>query len=215
MAFHLDFGCLWGASRKRTMGNKGNQEMASTRYYFVGLVLILMIGVIDYLTGYEVSFCIFYLLPVTVIGWFRGRTEGFAAAVISAVVWLVADVVDGHPYSHPLIPLWNALVRLSFFGIVVQLMGRLRVSLQNQERLVLELQEALVDAKVLAGLLPICAWCKNVRDDEGFWRQVENYIEHHTEVKFTHGMCPRCAENFEKKSENITSRPFPKEGSPV
>lgn len=62
----------------------------------------------------------------------------------------------------------------------------------DRERLVLELQEALANIKTLRGLLPICAWCKKIRDDQGYWKQIEVYLSTHTEVQLTHGMCPEC-----------------------
>ncbi len=65
---------------------------------------------------------------------------------------------------------------------------------QENERLKLiqELTEALSCAKTLAGLLPICASCKRIRDDQGYWQQVEAYISEHSDAVFTHGICPEC-----------------------
>jgi PAS domain-containing protein len=62
----------------------------------------------------------------------------------------------------------------------------------EREMLITELQEALASVKTLGGLLPICASCKKIRDDEGYWNQVEQYIGKHTDAKFTHGICPDC-----------------------
>ena len=62
----------------------------------------------------------------------------------------------------------------------------------ERERLVQELQAALARVKLLSGLLPICANCKKVRDDQGYWKQVESYVESHSEATFTHGICPEC-----------------------
>ncbi|MFA5835116.1 MAG: histidine kinase N-terminal 7TM domain-containing protein [Bacteroidota bacterium] len=62
----------------------------------------------------------------------------------------------------------------------------------DREHLIDELQEALANVKTLGGLLPICANCKKIRDDEGYWNQVEQYIGKHTDAKFTHGICPEC-----------------------
>ncbi len=56
-----------------------------------------------------------------------------------------------------------------------------------------ELQEALDHIKTLRGLIPICASCKRIRDDQGYWQQVEIYIRDHTEADFSHGLCPECA----------------------
>lgn len=55
-----------------------------------------------------------------------------------------------------------------------------------------ELQKALIQIKELKGIIPICSVCKMIRDDEGFWHQVESYIESHTHAEFTHGICPDC-----------------------
>jgi len=56
-----------------------------------------------------------------------------------------------------------------------------------------ELRLALERVRTLAGLLPICAWCKRVRDDSGYWTQVESYLSHHSGLEFSHGICPTCA----------------------
>lgn len=55
-----------------------------------------------------------------------------------------------------------------------------------------ELQTALAEVKTLSGMLPICAGCKKIRDDKGYWNQIETYISHHTDATFTHGLCPEC-----------------------
>jgi FixJ family two-component response regulator len=64
------------------------------------------------------------------------------------------------------------------------------------ERLIVELQEALAKVKLLSGFLPICASCKKIRDDSGYWRQIEAYIRDHSEADFTHGICPECAQRL-------------------
>jgi hypothetical protein len=73
----------------------------------------------------------------------------------------------------------------------------------------LQLQQALENIKTLKGLIPICASCKKVRNDQGYWQQVEEYVSQHTEADFSHSLCEECArklypENFDKeKKENI------------
>ena len=64
---------------------------------------------------------------------------------------------------------------------------------QEQERLIYKLREALARVKQLSGLLPICSSCKKIRDDQGYWNQIENYLKQHSEAEFTHGICPECA----------------------
>ena len=63
---------------------------------------------------------------------------------------------------------------------------------EEREKLIHELQEALANIKTLRGLLPICSYCKKIRDDKGYWNQIESYIRDHSGAEFTHGMCPEC-----------------------
>ena len=72
---------------------------------------------------------------------------------------------------------------------------------QEKEMLISHLRSAIEGIKQLRGLLPICAWCKKVRDDQGYWKQVEKYVEENTEASFTHGICPDCMEKVKKEEE--------------
>jgi CheY-like chemotaxis protein len=64
----------------------------------------------------------------------------------------------------------------------------------ERERLIRELREALAKAKLLSGILPICASCKRIRDDKGCWNQIETYISANSEADFSHSICPECAQ---------------------
>jgi DNA-binding response OmpR family regulator len=66
-----------------------------------------------------------------------------------------------------------------------------------------KLQEALANVKTLSGLLPICATCKKIRDDKGYWSGVETYISKNTKAVFTHGICPECAKNMYEELEKL------------
>ncbi|MBN2006971.1 MAG: PAS domain S-box protein [Anaerolineae bacterium] len=87
-----------------------------------------------------------------------------------------------------------APIPLEDYGVAVAYgdVTRLKQIEAERERLIAELQAALVQVKQLSGLLPICASCKKIRDDRGYWQQVEVYIEKHSEVEFSHGICPDC-----------------------
>ena len=63
---------------------------------------------------------------------------------------------------------------------------------QERDQLIQRLQDALSKIRVLRGLIPICASCKSVRDDKGFWHKVEKYIRDHSDAQLTHGLCPDC-----------------------
>ena len=160
----------------------------------VGIALTFLLGITDYVTGFEISFSIFYLAPISIVTWLTGRKWGVTLACISALVWLGADVVSGHLYTHPFIPFWNALTRLGFFLVVVSSLSQLRRSYREKIQTARKLQESLDNVKVLSGLIPICAWCKKVRNDKGYWQQVEAYISEHSDASFTHGICQACQE---------------------
>lgn len=68
----------------------------------------------------------------------------------------------------------------------------LKRAAEEQERLVTELKTALAEVQTLRQILPICSYCRKVRDDENYWTQIESYITKHTGSMFTHGVCPTC-----------------------
>ncbi len=81
------------------------------------------------------------------------------------------------------------------------------MALLELRRVSVHLADSLNHIKTLQGLLPICAWCKRVRDDEGYWDQVEAYLHKHTGVDFTHGICPECLEKMRPKHTTPVQRP--------
>ncbi len=89
-----------------------------------------------------------------------------------------------------------AIARFDDLMELRRLNAELQVGNEARERLILELQNALAQLKTLSGLLPICASCKKIRDDDGYWNQLEAYIQDHSEVVFSHGLCPECAKEL-------------------
>ncbi len=77
----------------------------------------------------------------------------------------------------------------------IEIAGRKKAN-QEKDQLVTELQTALATVKQLSGFFPICASCKNIRDDSGYWNQIEEYIQEHSDARFSHGICPDCAEKL-------------------
>lgn len=67
---------------------------------------------------------------------------------------------------------------------------------KDRERLIRELKDALAKIKTLSGLIPICASCKRIRDDQGYWNQIEAYLSKHSGIDFSHGLCPECADTL-------------------
>jgi GAF domain-containing protein len=83
----------------------------------------------------------------------------------------------------------------------MQALVRQVMALLEVRRVSVHLADSLNHIKTLQGLLPICAWCKRVRDDEGYWDQVEAYFHKYTGVDFTHGICPECLEKMRPKPD--------------
>ncbi len=80
-------------------------------------------------------------------------------------------------------------------ALITDISARKRAQ-DERERLIRDLQDALAQVRTLRGLIPICAWCKRIRNDQGYWEQLESYIKSHSEADFTHGMCPDCAKKL-------------------
>lgn len=72
----------------------------------------------------------------------------------------------------------------------------------ERNKLIRELQDALAKVKTLSGMIPICAWCRKIRDDKGYWDRVEAYIESRSNATFTHGICPECAAKVKRGEQN-------------
>ena len=79
-------------------------------------------------------------------------------------------------------------------AVVAQL--ELRRHVQERDNLLKQLHAAAANIKILRGLIPICAACKKIRDDKGYWNQIEIYVADHSEADFTHGVCPECAKRL-------------------
>jgi hypothetical protein len=74
--------------------------------------------------------------------------------------------------------------------------GKIKQTDEEKSEAIIELHKALKEVKTLSGFLPICASCKKIRDDKGYWNQIEAYISEHSEAEFSHGICPECAQKI-------------------
>lgn len=94
----------------------------------------------------------------------------------------------------PLLYLWH------YRPLVLEMEERMRAEIER-EQTVIELTAALERVQTLRGLLPICAWCKHIRDDQGYWQQLEMYLTENSDLEFSHGICPTCAEKLYQEME--------------
>lgn len=164
------------------------------------LGVALVIGLLDYITGYEIGLSVFYLAPIGLCVWFISRQAGVWMSVVGTfmmgVTMYLTGYVAGVGQRDYWADLWTLFLRLSFYLVVVFLLDSLRRSFEEQRRLVRDLKKALDEINRLSGFLPICASCKKIRDDSGYWNEVEKYISEHSDAQFSHGLCPECAEKL-------------------
>jgi len=159
--------------------------------------LLVLIGAGDYVTGTEYSFLLFYLIPVTVISWNVGRSAGYFTALLATITWTVVDYF-GRPSLTLSLVTWSIVIQFILFNVFAYIISQIREIMNDYQQLNDELEDALAEVKRLSGFLPVCSWCKRIRDERGRWQQMEAYIAQHSEADFSHGICPDCAKkNFE------------------
>lgn len=142
-------------------------KLSISRLAGLGFVFIGLVGILDYLSGSELSFSIFYMAPIAFLAWFVGRRIGILGSVVAAILWLLVDLRVHPLYSHPLIPYWNALVRFGFFLIVTYALSALKAARVRQEELtqfiVHDLRAPL--ANVITGLQILQEISSNTMDE--------------------------------------------------
>jgi PAS domain-containing protein len=141
--------------------------------------------------------------------WALGRSRRSLATAEGVVISVMVSVVDEPDGRALIVEQPKAL-----FGEIFDEMSRLQneLSRTNRElqRKIKELEAARDQIKVLGGLLPICSFCKSIRDDDGYWNQLEGYLAEHSEAMLTHSVCPTCMdkhypEPVEEESADSTS----------
>ena len=111
------------------------EKIPKTAILVISVSLVMIVGFIDYLTGYEIAFSIFYLLPVALVSWFDKKSHAVIVSILSAAVWLWADIYAGHIYSHFAIPVWNLIMILGFFLIAAFSLLEIKKLLENEQTL--------------------------------------------------------------------------------
>jgi diguanylate cyclase (GGDEF)-like protein len=103
--------------------------------FAISLILIILFGIIDFLTGFEFSFSLFYLIPVSITAWGIGKNAGLAMSVLSAVTWVVSNLLAGETYTNNFVLIWNTFMRLGFFSVVTILVHSLHLVLEEERSL--------------------------------------------------------------------------------
>lgn len=158
--------------------DKGRAKLANNMYDCVLLDLHLPDGNgIDFLRSLKDSTAEFPAIVLQTVE--DDEVLGMAALELGAQDYLVKGSL-------------NAPLLLKAVRYAIQRQGMLR----EKDRLVNELKDALRNVQILQGLLPICSACKRIRNDNGYWQQVEEYFTRHSNAKFSHGICPECVKTI-------------------
>ena len=161
--------------------------------FLTAVAVLAMVAAVDALTPYELGFSAFYVIPVLIATWGVGMSRGLAFALLSACCWYSLDLTSGRPLTHEFYRIWDTINHLLSFSLVAIITGNLKQAFQREQVLRENLDLTRENVKELEGLLPVCAWCKKVRDDEGYWQELEAYVQPRTKAAFSHGICPACA----------------------
>jgi len=120
----------------------------------ISFITLVIIGWLDYITGYEFGFFIFYFIPVSISAWLCGKKSGLTMAFASALCWYLSDKYTHHPYSQAFFIYWEMFMRLISFLTTALTVSRIRQMLLNEERLIAELRAALQENRELKARIP-------------------------------------------------------------
>jgi hypothetical protein len=145
--------------------------------------VVVAIGILfcDYLTQPFIKFPILFLIPIALAAWYSGRWWGIGLAVGMTLAHTGLVRVAGIAETMTVTAV-NELIRVVVLSLFAFLVDRTA----TQTRLLAR------EARVLGGLLPICSFCKKIRDQDGGWHPLELYITEHSEALLSHSLCPEC-----------------------
>ena len=110
-------------------------RLSKTSVYLIAYLIVILIGLLDYETGSEISLSFFYLLPITIVVWGNGKKPGIFLSLVSTVIWFASNKLAGQEHSNILIFYWNAAVRAGFFLTTTFLLAEIRVLLEQEKNL--------------------------------------------------------------------------------
>jgi hypothetical protein len=149
-------------------------------WWWMGIAGLLLW--IDYVTGPHTQFPVVYMIPVSLAAWYSGLWPALALAVAMPLVH-VAFLVTLWKQPGPLFPL---LALTAIRGVVIIAVALWFVRLSDHERALHR------HVRTLEGLLPICSFCKKIRNETGEWERLERFVSQRSEARFSHGFCPSC-----------------------
>lgn len=163
-------------------------DKSDTKIVTICSCIALAIFIIDSLLPLGVVGGIPYILVILISLWAHRKQLPVYMAIVATILTVI-----GFHLSPPGGELWKVLTNRALALIAVWLVAVLSVQRRTLHE---ENEKALREVKILSGFLPICASCKKIRDDKGYWNQIESYIRDHSEAEFSHGICPDCSKKL-------------------
>jgi hypothetical protein len=154
------------------------------------LILLGILGWMDYLTGYELGFFVFYSIPIGIAAWNLGRWPAVFMSLLASVAWAMADSFDGEKYSTRFACYWNNGVHFASFIINAVAIARIKVELDRRQHLAAELAAVRNTLAAVAGQLPACPVCGQIHHRES---PTKNELRINQPVaELDAALCPAC-----------------------
>jgi K+-sensing histidine kinase KdpD len=181
----------------------------------VGISFVL-VCYLDYLTGYQLTVSLLYLIPIFLCGWFCARLAVVCTALLIGTGFWITDKFSGHIYPHESFRLWNSFNRFAVFLIVGLIIHRLRKVLDEKERINQALKKSLEDLakfteeiqKLQSGLQIVCAWTKRIKVGEQ-WLTPEEFLKDKFHLKLTHTISPEAYQEIVGQLKDLSKPPSP------
>ena len=181
----------------------------------IGISLV-SVCCLDYLTGYQLTISLFYLIPVFICGWHCRRFVVVSTTCLIGIGYWFTDKLSGHIYNHESFRIWNSFNRFAVFLIVGLVVHRLRQVLDEKERINRELKKSLDELsqsteeirKLQSGLQTICAWTKRIKVGEQ-WVTPEEFLRDQLHLKLTHTISPEATHTFISELKEKLNSPNP------
>ncbi|MDC7220591.1 MAG: hypothetical protein PQJ59_11715 [Spirochaetales bacterium] len=171
---------------------KGARNTVNNRHIFLFLLILytesMALSYLDLHYGQELALYIFSLMSISTFLWLSQKHYLILSSYV--LLLLLATYMKLYLYNH--LPFSYFLPGIVYYIIFLALHKNI-TSVRRQNFLhMTKMQEALDEVKTLQGILPICSHCKRIRDDKGYWNQVETYMSRYSDLQFSHGLCPDC-----------------------
>jgi hypothetical protein len=182
-------------------------------FVVIGVLLLVATTSIDYLTGYELHFFVFYYLPIAFVAWYVGRSAAFALSVVAAAAWYVVEATTRPTDVSVAYGVWNTALRLFSFLIIAVVLSRIRRDSEREREANQKLARALADVeksvedirRLQSQLQTVCAWTQRIKD-EGEWIGFEEFMMKYFRLRFSHGISEDALQELQKQFEEADGK---------